>query len=496
MNAAAVTDVTPRTLAALLPEFAGSAHGALAVTGLTLDSREVRPGDAFIAVRGAHHDGMAFAADALARGARVVLADAAACAAPVAAVVPVQRLAERVSEIAGRFYGDPSRELLLIGVTGTNGKTTCSQLIASALAALGTRCGVIGTIGWGFPGSLEATRHTTPDAVAIQRMLAGLRAGGARAAAIEVSSHALEQGRVRALHFRTAVFTNLSHDHLDYHGTLENYGAAKRLLFAHPGLRHAVINTDDDWGRQLLRTLPAGVQAVGYSLAGRDATLGALGIAAEPGALRADIVSPWGEGTLRVPLLGRFNLGNALAVLGALCVNGVTLADALAVLGRTAPVPGRMQRIDRGTGPLVIVDYAHSPDALEQTLRALREHTRGRLWCVFGCGGDRDRAKRPLMGRIAWENADEVVITSDNPRGEDPLAIIDEIATGIPAALARRESDRALAIRQAIAAAAPGDCVLIAGKGHEDYQETAGVRVPFSDALVAREALAAREPRP
>lgn len=489
------TAATARTLAELLPEFAGTAQGALVLSGLSLDSREVRAGEAFIALRGAHHDGMAFAADALGRGARVVLADAASGAASSGAIIAVPGLAERVSEIAGRFYGDPSRELTLFGVTGTNGKTTCTQLIAAALESLGTRCGVIGTLGWGFPGRLDATRHTTPDAVSIQRMLAVLRAEDARAAALEVSSHALEQGRVRAVHLHTAVFTNLSHDHLDYHGTLENYGAAKRLLFAHPGLRHAVINADDGWGRHLLQTLPGDMQGLGYALGDGDAPLRAVRVTAGSRGLLAEILSPWGTGTLRVPLLGRFNLYNALAVLGSLCMSGVALGDALAALENAPAVPGRMQRIDAAGAPLVIVDYAHSPDALEQTLRALREHASGRLWCVFGCGGDRDRAKRPLMGRIAWEHADEVLLTSDNPRSEDPQAIIDDIATGIPAAGARRECDRAAAIRYAIARAAPGDCVLIAGKGHEEYQEARGVRVPFSDAAIARAALAAREAR-
>ena len=482
-----------RRLAELLPELGASALGALAVDGLCMDSREVRPGDAFIALAGARHDGLTFAPAALARGARVVLADADACTTPGEHIVAVPHLAARVSEVAGRFYEDPSHGLMLVGVTGTNGKTTCTQLIAGAFESLGTPCGVIGTLGWGFPGRLDAARHTTPDAVAVQRMLATLRDAGARATALEVSSHALEQGRVRALQFRSAVFTNLTHDHLDYHGTLENYGAAKQLLFAQPGLQHALINVDDAWGRHLLQTLPPAVHGVGYGLREEGAVLRATRVVNERGGLRAEVVSEWGEGSLFLPLFGRFNLYNALAVLGVLCVNGVALADALAVLEHAQPIAGRMQRISAPTAPLVIVDYAHSPDALEQVLRALREHTDGRLWCVFGCGGDRDHAKRPLMGRIAWENADEVLITSDNPRSEDPHAIIEDIATGIPQPDAARESDRAVAIRRAILQAAPGDCVLIAGKGHEAYQEAAGVRVPFSDAVVAREALAARE---
>lgn len=491
----AITSARHR-LAELLPELTTDPRGALVVSGLSLDSREVKPGEAFLALRGAHLDGAAFASEALARGARVVLADAAACVTPAQDVVAVAHLRERVSEIAGRFYGDPSQQLMLLGVTGTNGKTTCTQLLARALQSLGRPCGVIGTLGWGFPGQLVATQHTTPDAVSIQRMLAGLYRDGARAAALEVSSHALEQGRVRALRFRTAVFTNLSHDHLDYHGTLENYGAAKRLLFSQSGLQHAVVNVDDGWGRHLLQTLPATVHGIGYALDAADAPLRATRVSAQPQGMRAEIHSPWGAGSLRLPLLGRFNLYNALAVLGTLCVNGVPLADALSALERAVPVAGRMEQIVAAGAPLVVVDYAHTPDALEQTLRALRDHADGRLWCVFGCGGDRDRAKRPLMGRIAWEHADEVLITSDNPRSEDPLAIIDAIATGIPAASVRREADRGAAIREAIARAAPGDCVLIAGKGHEQFQERDGLRVPCSDAAIAREALAARGHRP
>lgn len=488
---------TPQPLASLLPELAGTVNGALEVSGITLDSREVRPGDAFLALRGATHDGLAFAAEALQRGACVVLADAGSISAPAGDVVPVERLGERVSEIAGRFFGEPSTRMLLIGVTGTNGKTTCSQLVANAFDVLGTRCGVIGTLGWGFPGQLAATTHTTPDAVTVQRMLAELLDAGARAVAMEVSSHALEQGRVSALRFDTAVFTNLSHDHLDYHGSLEDYAASKRLLFSHAGLRHAVINADDDWGARLLRTLPAQVQSFGYSLNGSEAPLRAMQFAAGPAGMHAVLESPWGTGVLQLPLLGRFNMYNALAVLGALCANGIALGDALDALGKATPVAGRMQRIAAaGRAPLVIVDYAHTPDALGQTLAALRGHVSGRLWCVFGCGGDRDRAKRPLMGRIAWERADEVIVTSDNPRSEDPQAIIEEIATGIPPAGARCIGDRAAAIRLAITEAAHGDCVLIAGKGHETFQEIAGARLPFSDAEVARDALVAREGRP
>ena len=483
-----------RALAELLPELAGTPGGALVVGGLCLDSRRVSAGDAFIALRGARHDGADHVGEAARRGASVVLLEqeyaAGVAAAATLATIGVSRLGERVSEIAGRFYGEPSASMAVIGVTGTNGKTTCTQLIAQAFELLGTRYGVIGTLGWGFPGRLDVTAHTTPDAVSLQQMLARLRRDGAAGAALEVSSHALKQGRVRAVRFETAIFTNLTHDHLDYHGSFEDYGASKQMLFAFERLSHAVVNSDDPFGRRILDALPRGVDALSYGVADAGARVRACEPVFSADGLVAQVESPWGRGTLRTPLLGHFNLHNALAALSALCLHGVAFDDALAVFPRLSPVAGRMERIAAAAGPLVIVDYAHTPDALEQTLRALSPHCSGRLWCVFGCGGDRDRAKRPLMGRIAWEHADELLITSDNPRSEDPAAIIAEIATGLPEHGAACEPDRAAAIRRAIAAARPGDCVLIAGKGHEDYQEVNGVRTPFSDAGIARAALA------
>ena len=494
MSSAPQATFPERALAELLPELEGTPSGGLRVGGICLDSRRVRAGDAFIALRGARHDGGAYVEEAARRGARVVLFAQDEAAAPAAPAMPaaigVSRLGERVSEIAGRFYGHPSESMAVIGVTGTNGKTTCTQLIAQAFGLLGTGFGVIGTLGWGFPGRLDATTHTTPDAVSLQQMLARLRREGAAGAAVEVSSHALKQGRVRAVRFETAIFTNLTHDHLDYHGSLEDYAASKQSLFAFERLSHAVVNSDDPFGRRILAALPPGVDALSYGVADRAARVRAGEPVFSADGLAAEVETPWGRGTLRTPLLGRFNLYNALAALAALCLHGVAFDDALGVLPRLSPVAGRMQRVTAASGPLVIVDYAHTPDALEQSLRALRQHCTGRLWCVFGCGGDRDRAKRPLMGRIAWEHADELLITSDNPRGEDPAAIIAEIATGLPARGAACEPDRAAAIRRAIAAARPGDCVLIAGKGHEEYQEVNGVRTPFSDAGIARAALA------
>jgi UDP-N-acetylmuramyl-tripeptide synthetase len=481
-------------LGTLVAELLGSPHARIEVTGISLDSRRLRPGDMFLAVRGEHHDGVAFLHEAQQRGASVALVDETADVADELAfaampVVRVARLRERLSEIAAGFHDSPSRSLAVIGVTGTNGKTTVSQLIAQAFTMLDAPCAVIGTIGWGFTEALQAASHTTPDAITLQAMLASLRARGATRVAMEVSSHALKQGRARAVLFDTAIFTNLTHDHLDYHGSFEDYGASKALLFRSAGLRNAIVNVDDAFGRDLLGSIPQGVRILGYGIGATHADVHAQEPQYSAGGLSARVSTPWGDGLLAIPLLGRFNLGNALAVLGALCLHGIDLPRALDVCSRLRPVAGRMQRVSRERGPMVIVDYAHTPDALEQTLRALRQHCSGRLFCVFGCGGDRDRAKRPLMGRIAWEHADEILITSDNPRGENPAAIIDETSTGIPDPHVLRQPDRALAIQQAIASARPGDCVLIAGKGHEDYQEIAGQRIPFNDVAIAQAAL-------
>jgi UDP-N-acetylmuramoyl-L-alanyl-D-glutamate--2,6-diaminopimelate ligase len=475
----------------LLPEAGAAAR--IAIGGLTLDSRAVRPGDAFVALRGAAHDGLDFVDAAVRRGAVAVLVEPGReLPAATVPLVAVADLGARAGALAARLHGDPSAALAVIGVTGTNGKTTCTQLLGQALTRCGRPCGVIGTLGAGFAGRLQPTAHTTPDALRLQELLAALRSEGAVAVAMEVSSHALSQARVDAVHFSTAVFTNLTHDHLDFHGSFEDYGAAKARLFSHPGLRNAVLNVDDAFGARLARNLPEGVRGIGVSVQDPWADVHARNARFLSAGIRAEVFTPWGEDELVLPLLGRFNLANALAVLAALGAEGVALPEALAALAAVVPVPGRMERVPSADGPVVIVDYAHTPDALEQTLRALRAHCGGRLWCVFGCGGDRDRSKRPLMGRIAREHADQVVVTSDNPRSEDPESIIGQICAGIPDANALRDADRRRAIHRAIAEADRPDCVLIAGKGHEDYQEVRGVRTPFSDVAVAREALAAR----
>jgi UDP-N-acetylmuramoyl-L-alanyl-D-glutamate--2,6-diaminopimelate ligase len=476
----------------LLPQ----AQGATLIRELTLDSRKVRPGDLFLAVPGAQHDGRDHIADAVSRGAVAVAyetVDAKVSEAAGAELIPIKGLAGQLSAIAGRFYGEPSRALRLVGVTGTNGKTSVSQLLAQALDQLGERCGIVGTLGTGFYGELESGRHTTPDPLAVQATLAGLKQAGARAVAMEVSSHGLEQGRVAALDFDVAAFTNLSRDHLDFHGSMEAYAAAKAKLFSWPNLRARVINLDDDFGRQLAAERHES-RLFSYSLEDSSAFLYCREAHFDDHGVRAQLVTHQGEGLLRSPLLGRFNLSNLLAVVGALLAMDYPLADVLKVLPSLQGPVGRMQRLGGGEKPLVVVDYAHTPDALEKVLQALRPHVRGRLLCLFGCGGDRDRGKRPLMAAAAERLADYVLVTDDNPRSEEPAQIFADIRPGFADAdKVAFIAGRGLAIAQLIGSADVDDVVLLAGKGHEDYQEIAGVRHPFSDLEEAAKALDARE---
>lgn len=471
-----------------------AAQGAMIET-LYSDSRRCAPGVAFFAYPGEKADGRAHIADAIARGAGGVLWEQAGFAWRHEWRVPnvaVRELKRHAGSLAHEFYGRPSQSLWVCGVTGTNGKTSCSQWIAAALGMHGSKTGVIGTLGAGFPGTLTEGVNTTPDALDIHRLLKDFLAQGASGAAIEVSSHGLAQGRVNGVAFDCALFTNLSHDHLDYHGSMEAYAEAKAKLFDMPGLAVAVLNLDDIAGVRLARRLEGrGVRIIGYSLSGArngGEFLAATRVA--PGEM--DIESSWGRATAKLDQLGRFNLANALGVLGCLIAYGLPFEEATKMLPRLPPVPGRMQRL--GDAPLVVVDYAHTPDALEKVLQALRPvaaQRGGRLVAVFGAGGDRDAAKRPAMGRVVSRLADRAVVTSDNPRSEDPSKIISQIrsAMGEPHEV---EADRARAIEAAIAQADAADVVLIAGKGHENYQEIAGKRLPFSDAAVARAALGRR----
>jgi len=458
------------------------------VRGLQTDSRRVQSGDLFLALPGMMADGRDYIGDAVASGAGAIAYETddgyRLPGAPVPAFA-VSGLRHKIGVIADRFYGAPSRRLVVVGVTGTNGKTTCTQLLAQALDQPPRRCAVIGTLGGGFPGALNASVHTTPDAVTVQRLLAEFLEQGAAHAAMEVSSHALEQGRVNGVRFHVAVFTNLTRDHLDYHGDMTAYGLAKAKLFAHQGLKYAVINHDDDFGRRLLADVGAPVTCLSYGIEGGDVR--AREVRPSPEGLWLRIQTPQGETELRSPLIGHFNVYNLLAVFATLLALGVELNDAVARLARAQAPAGRAERFGGAKGlPLVVVDYAHTPDALEKILMALREHTRGKLCCVFGCGGDRDRGKRPVMGGIAERLADVVLLTDDNPRHESGDAIIADIVGGMRAA-PRIIRDRRNAIATAIQGATEGDIVLIAGKGHEDYQQVGDERRPYSDRDIVRE---------
>jgi len=469
----------------------------IVVDGLNLDSRQIRRGDAFVALRGTQAHGIAFAAGAVQRGARVVLAEAPAPDDVPALDVPVlwiDGLHEQVGEIAARFFDRPSESMRMIGVTGTNGKTSCVQLLAQALTLLGHRAASIGTLGAGLHGQLDDGERTTPDAISVHARLARFRDAGASHVAMEVSSHALDQGRVGAVDFEVAAFTNLTRDHLDYHGSMEAYGAAKARLFAWPGLRAAVLNIDDAFGQELAGRLPEGVQRLRLGMAGGEAEVSAERVVTSSEGLAFHLRTPWGSHAVRSALLGRFNVGNLLVVVACLGALGESFASIVDVLARLQPVNGRMSRLGGEAGrPLVVIDYAHTPDALEQALSALRAHCAGRLICVFGCGGERDAGKRPLMGAIAARLADVAIVTDDNPRGEDGDAIVAQIVAGMTEARAMTvERDRAAAIAAALQLAQAGDVVLVAGKGHETYQDGPTGKHPFDDLAVAGAALEQR----
>ncbi len=483
-----MTHAYQMTLQALLPELQlppGKAQQQ--ITGISNDSRRIQGGDLFLACRGEHYDGARFITDAVARGAVAVLCETAVEAderLTNVVVVEVPDLAARQAELACRFYRQPSRAMQMIGITGTNGKTSCCHFVAQALTQLGRKAAIIGTTGNGFVGELQRATHTTPDAVQLQQLLAGLQQQGAAAVAMEVSSHALAQQRVAGVAFDQAVFTNLSRDHLDYHGTMPAYAEAKAKLFVDSGIQKAVINTDDAFGRELWRRLPAGIDAIAV---GAEPVAGAkqlriLSSRLDQQGIHAELDSPWGALTVNSPLLGSFNLYNLLSALAILVGAGIEPKRALAVLNQLPGVEGRMQAFTAANQPLVVIDYAHTPDALDKALASLRQHCTGQLWCLFGCGGDRDRGKRPLMAQVAEQRADRLLITSDNPRSEDPEAIIDQVVAGLSwPESAQRQPDRRQAIEVLIRQAAATDVVLVAGKGHEDYQEINGVRHHFSD---------------
>jgi UDP-N-acetylmuramoyl-L-alanyl-D-glutamate--2,6-diaminopimelate ligase len=472
--------------------------------GITADSRRLRAGELFAAWPGFRTDGRRYLAAAVERGAAAVLWESADGFEPghlPVPALPVEGLRELAGHLAHEIYGRPSEKLWLAGVTGTNGKTSVSQMLAAALQGLGTRCGIIGTLGNGFPGELQDALNTTPDALELHRLLAGFVDAGAVAAAMEVSSIGLDQGRVNGACFDVVIFTNLSRDHLDYHGSMEAYGEMKSRLFTLGSSATAIINIDDPFGLVLARRLVGeGREVIACTLqqASLEAVPGArvlFGDRLQTSAAGLRFTLHWGGSAADVQarMVGAFNVSNLLSVAAALLVRGVPFDEIAPHLARLQPPEGRMQLVGGVCEPLIVIDYAHTPDALAQVLESLRPTVasrQGRLSCVFGCGGDRDPGKRPMMGEVASRLADRVIITSDNPRTEDPLHILGAVAAGAGAA-AVRIVDRAEAIRLAVAGAAADDVVVIAGKGHEPYQEVHGQRLPFSDLEQANLALRA-----
>ncbi len=464
------------------------------ISGLQLDSRKVAPGDVFLAIAGESNDGRDFIKVAVDSGASAILAESGVSelqrsGALDVPLIEVPDLAARVGELASRFYGYPSRTMFVAGITGTNGKTTSSRLAAQLLRAGGEACGVIGTLGAVLDDAIDEARNTTPDAVALQERLAVWRGERVQQVVMEVSSHSLVQGRVSGTDFDVAVFTNLSHDHLDYHGTMAQYASAKAQLFQFDSLSHALINADDAFADVVRQQLHRGVERLEYSAAGKAADLKVSGLSYHGDGIRAQLHTPWGSGQLHSPLPASFNLANLLAAIAVACIRGADFQQVLEWAPKLQAVPGRMEYVANERGLQLIVDYSHTPDALLQALAALRRHTRGRLICVFGCGGDRDAEKRPLMGRVATEYADHVIVTSDNPRRESPQAIAAQVISGCEPDV-EIELDRAVAIAKAVRAAQPGDCVLVAGKGHESYQQVGDERLPFSDVQQLRLVLA------
>lgn len=498
MSSANILTATPIKLGYLLPELRLTRDLAeLRISGVCQDSRQIRSGDLFVALKGGRLNGEMFIAEAVSHGAMAVLVEAnpqqkagfvrIENGVPVISVVS---LSARVSEIAGKCYGNPSSSLQVVGVTGTNGKSTTVSLLAQLYSAVAGRAGTLGTLGIAVDGQVTHDfGMTTPDAALCQKLLSDLRDIGVNMVAMEVSSHGLDQNRVAGVNFRAGIFTNITHDHLDYHGTIRNYAAAKQKLFESLGLQVAVINLDDPHAPQMVAAAKQRANVFSYSLLHFAADVYASDLTFSADGVNFRLATPWGEAEIASPLLGEFNVYNlvaALTALGAIGCNFPALLDAVPSL---VSVPGRMQRVTINGDVIAVVDYAHTPDALAQAIAATRVHTSGKLWVVFGCGGDRDRAKRPVMASLAERFADHVIVANDNPRTENPQNILQEICTGFHAQKHRCIADRAEAIAYAIASAQPGDVVLIAGKGHENYQIIGDEKHPFSDVEEAEKAL-------
>ncbi len=461
------------------------------ITGLTTDSRQVQTGDVFFAYKGYQADGRDYIDKALAAGAAAIVYDNEQGWSPQQAdknipFIAVKNLLSHLGDIAARFYEHPSQALLTVGITGTNGKTSCAKLIAEGLTKYHQRCAVLGTLGNGFLPDLKASTHTTLDPISLQAQLAEFVAQGAKAVAMEVSSHALVQERVNGVNFDIAVFTQLSRDHLDYHGDMQSYAQAKEKLFQQPGLRYGIINIDDALGEMLSEKYEKSLQVVTYSASGCQTKHGhsifATDIRPLDVGFEVAVKTPHGAGSFKTSLLGRFNISNLLASLGVLLAAEVPFKSALSILSTLGTVKGRMETFGGGNKPQVVVDYAHTPDALQKALQALREHCDGQLWCVFGCGGDRDQGKRPLMAAVAEQFADKMIITNDNPRTESPESIVQDMLSGLQTPQAAAVIyDRAFAIQEAVQSAAVNDIVLVAGKGHEAVQIIGNEQIPFDD---------------
>ena len=499
--------IRAKPLGRLLAGFAEVPADAPLIRGLNSDSREVQRDELFVALRGRQHDGRDHIAQAVRRGATAIVFEPtaaeraaknprAAAAIPAVPSFPVADLRQRLGAIAARFFEHPSRHMRIIGVTGTNGKTTCAYLLAQAMRALGGRCGFMGTLGHGFADALQPAALTTVDAIAMQRVLAGLRADHATAVCMEASSHGLAQGRVNGVEFNVAVLTNLSRDHLDYHGNMRQYARAKQELFIRDGLDAAVLNMDDAFGRRLF-TKHNAARGLGYGLTRGE--LRARNLKLSRDGIVFDAVYRGRVVTIRAATVGEMNAPNLLAVIGVLLCCEYDLHDIAAAISECKPPPGRMEFLPGaapGTAPTVAVDYAHTPHALQSALTALRPICAGKIWAVFGCGGERDMPKRARMGRIAEQLADHIILTDDNPRGETPAEITAQIAAGMRAPPAAVIHDRRCAIHTAIRAAAPEDFVLIAGKGHETVQDNGDRIVPMNDREIAAAELARYTRRP
>ena len=474
------------------------------VTQLQTDNRNIRPGELFIAYPGAVVDSRQFVADAAGRGAVAILAEAADSPesrqwleSAGVEVIETSALQSHIGSVAAAFYGNPSQHLDVVAVTGTNGKTSVTQLIAQALELIKGHAAVMGTLGNGPVNQLQSTSNTTPGPLQIQQLFEHFVAQGIRSVALEASSHGLEQQRLNGTRIRTAVVTNITRDHLDYHGTMESYQQAKERLVTWPGLQELVWNQDDPQVCQMADKAKAGVGKLGFSVQDESADLYATDIEHSHDGLAFTVHAAGKKVPVKVGLLGGFNVANLLAVIGVLILRGNSLKEIARIVAELQPIPGRMEMVALKKGadslPAVLVDYAHTPDALKQALKAARTHCQGALWCVFGCGGDRDKGKRPLMGEVAAKYADHVVLTSDNPRTENVEEIFRDIETGfVETTDYFVKKDRKAAITDTIADADPRDWVLIAGKGHEDYQEINGERKEFSDVKVARKALKKR----